>query len=47
MLTLIRHRLLHTLPVNKLVPATSCLWALYKSGVYDYDNDMVGVFAEW
>jgi len=25
--------------VNKLVPATSLLWALYKSGVYDYDYD--------
>jgi len=25
-------------PVNKLVPMTSLLWALYKSRVYDYDT---------
>jgi len=28
-------------PVNKLVPATSFLWVLYKSRVYDYDYDYI------
>ena len=28
--------------MNKLVPATALLCALYKSGVYDYDYDYEG-----